>query len=144
MWNIERYISFHAAEEYRDGFPRVRVALAKARQLTQALAPPVVLQEVREIPEEEHFETLMINVTNTGERSVSSVNVAMPREELVSRRVPARVWTGRSTRPPTPTYEFPPEALSSWTRVERALRAHHSSRCYVFTPPSYEIGRAHV
>ena len=67
----------------------MRVALAKARQLTQVLVPPVALQEVCEIPEEEHFETLMINVNRTGERSVSSVSVVMPREEPVPRRIPA-------------------------------------------------------
>ena len=121
LWNIENYISFHADEEHRDGFPRVRVALAKAWQVTQALVPPVVLlQEVREVPVEEHFETLMTNVRSTGERSVSSISLAMPCEE--PRRVPARVWTGRPLHPPTSNYEFPPEALPSWTRIERALK----------------------
>ena len=43
LWNIKRYVNFYADEEYRDGFPRLRAALAEARRVTQALLPPIVL-----------------------------------------------------------------------------------------------------
>ena len=82
LWDIECSLDFHADEEYRDGFPGIqsRTAIAEARQLSQALSPPVVLQEVRKAPEE-YIETLRINVSSIGERSVSTVNVVVPREE---------------------------------------------------------------
>ena len=61
LWNIERYVDFHANEESQDGFSRLRAALAEARRLTQALLLPVVLlQEVLEILEEEVIEMLRI------------------------------------------------------------------------------------
>ena len=34
LWNIEHYVDFHTDEEYWDGFPQLRTALAEARQLT--------------------------------------------------------------------------------------------------------------
>ena len=130
LWNIERYIDFHADEEYWNGFPRLRTALAEARQLTQALLPPVILlQEVLEIFEEEVVETLRIRVNCVGERSFSTVNVSVP-------RTPACDVAGRPPRPPVPNYEFPPEALPSWTRVARALRAHHTAIVYHGSTPS--------
>ena len=59
LWNIERYVDFQADEEYRDGFPRLRAALAEARRATQALLPPVVLlQDVLEILGEEVIEKI--------------------------------------------------------------------------------------
>ena len=67
LWNIERSLDFHIHEECREGFPRIRTALAEARQLSQALSPPVVLQEVQETPEE-YMETLRIDINNLGER----------------------------------------------------------------------------
>ena len=134
LWDIERYVDFHADEEYWDEFPRLRAALAEARQLTQAIMPPVVLlQEVYQIPEDEELiETLRINVNHIGARFISSVHVAVTKE------TPACDQTGRPTHPPTPTYEFPPEDLPNWTRVERALRAHSLFSEQICTPPAYE------
>ena len=135
LWNIERYVDFHANEEFRDEFPWLRTALAEAWWSTQALLPPVALfQEVRETLLEEQVETLQIHVSSIGERSVSTVNVTR------LNRAPARVLARRPPRPLAPDYEFPPEALPSWTRVGRALRAHRLSRCprYSMMPPSYE------
>ena len=132
LWNIERYINFHAEEEYRDGFPRLRAALAEARRATQALLPPVIpLQEAVNRPEEV-VETLSIRVNSAGERSVSAMNITVP-------RTPAPDVAGRPPRLSAHGHEFSPEALPSWTRVERALRAHRSAIVNIGSvpPPSY-------
>ena len=77
---------------------------------------------------------MLFRSNSIAERSVSTVNVAR------SSRTPARALAGRPPRPPALDYEFPPEALPSWTRVGRALRAHRLSRCPRCStmPPSYE------
>ena len=91
LWKIERLIDFHHEDEYRDNFPRLRSALARVRQLVQALGPPVVLYEPYgnmpipasepcvvstvpdESPDEFPIEPLIIRIQpGTGKRTVKS------------------------------------------------------------------------
>ena len=75
LWHMENVINFHNEEEYREGFPSLRTALAEARVLTQALVPPsavytIPLESIPKWPE-----SLVIQVrSGTEGRTVTTVH----------------------------------------------------------------------
>ena len=119
LWKIECMLNFHKEEEFQNNFPRIREALALARQSAQALG------HVNQVPEPA-LEDLVITIqADSGERAVM-----ITREEQLHRgqvqvstpRVGSRTsdWSDRAT-----TFEFPIEALPTGrSRRERASRSH--------------------